>query len=156
MVYAEREMVVVTFMSRYMSYVKMAAIAHETFTAASVGPGIFGAEQIPLFVHKYSRTIGSAVYNYKPFLNKMNKAKIIGMLGKPCKQCREGDLGYDDKLGHICTPDLDFVQNEELRELMSRGTGYRMPEDYDGGDETGTEKDSALDVIMLAVDGWIT
>jgi len=148
-------MVVVTFMSRYMSYVKMAAIAHETFTAASVGPGIFDAEQIPLFVHKYSRTIGSAVYNYKPFLNKMNKAKIIDMLGKPCKQCREGDLGYDDKLGHICTPDLDFVRNEEMRELMSRGTGYRMPEDYDGGDETGTEKDSALGVIMLAVDGWI-
>ena len=148
---AERELVVVIFMSRYMSYVPMAAIAHETFTAATVGLGIFGTEKIPLFVHKYSRTLGSEVYNYKPFLKKMTKTKIIDILRKPCK-CRTGDLGYDDELEHTCTSDLNFVKNEELRGVMSRGTRYRMPEDFDGGDETGTVSSCLL--LMDGLGNW--
>jgi len=74
----------------------------------------------PCLLYTYLPPIRNKVFNYDDALNNISNYDDINCSCSNSKFC-------NNKVGHIITGDLDFVNNSKLRELFGYGTSYRIP-----------------------------
>ena len=91
-------------------------------------PFNFNISDIPMVVYNLNPSIGSTLFNNKPFVHHLN---IDEFLTDPtsikCYCNKYGHSFINNHYGHIITGDLNIVSNERLRQLISKGPKYREP-----------------------------
>ncbi|GFT95529.1 hypothetical protein TNCV_1755031 [Trichonephila clavipes] len=66
---------------------------------------------------KYGKKISRSIFNYNSIKELMDKKECC---------CNEYKNYVDEYHGHVITGNLEIVQDQKLREIMSKGTGYRL------------------------------
>ena len=95
----------------------------------------------PSVSYSYSKTIRSAIVNYKETLLDPDHGNIT------CS-CDKYPLEYvDAHHGHIVTGDINIVSNKDLRNILQKGLGYH--------DQQPCNKTVALKAIRSAIDVYI-
>ena len=79
----------------------------------------------PMVTYKLGPTIRNKIFNYKETIEniKIVNGKLKNVLDCACSKSKF----KDDKLGHIVTGNLSFIQNRKLRKLLIKGPNYREP-----------------------------
>jgi hypothetical protein len=104
---------------------------------------IFGASSIRLLnpiphdmqrhvrlVYTYDTPISKLVFNYSKTLKAIDSNGALGQaLNKTC-ECSQSPFRYAPS-GHIVTGNLDVVNNTELKDILKKGTKYRIPTNTD-------------------------
>ena len=87
-------------------------------------------EEFPLVTNKLLPSIRSKVFNYKTFINNLDKSAFTqDELSIPC-DCENSPF-KDPKHDHIITGDLRKILNNKLRKLISMGPKFREPKTID-------------------------
>lgn len=76
------------------------------------------SETYPTISWKYNRNIGVECFNYKDFVSNMDTSKVI------CN-CKDSKF-VNSEIGHIITGDLNFVDDNVLRDTLKYGANYRL------------------------------
>ena len=106
-------------------------------------PSIFGASSARLHnpippdlqrkirvVYTYDPPVSKFVFNYAKTLKAIDSIDALNRaLNQKC-DCNQSDFRYAPA-GHIVTGNLDIVQNEELKNILRKGTKYRIPKATD-------------------------
>ena len=100
----------------------------------------FDKYKSPAVVYKYPPPLGVQVFNYKNIVNHLD------YFTKQSCDCENSPF-RDVKYNHICTGDLDIINDGELRDLFKKGCNYRIRPILD---ILGIEQD-----LLDAIDGYL-
>lgn len=73
---------------------------------------------------KCGNPVRKEVCNYSSFLNKLTNEEIQKILNENCK-CEHSKFVYSP-YGHVITGNLDIIQDEHTRDMLSKGAKHRM------------------------------
>ena len=88
-------------------------------------PAYFQFKSPPCISYNYTSTIASKLFNYKQTLQCLDIDNII--LNPPTCSC--SSFNYSPA-GHVITGDVNIVENEDLRSLISKGPKFREPRSF--------------------------
>ena len=82
---------------------------------------------IPMVIYSLSQPIRSKILNYKKFvLNELDLVKFSqNSKSIPCNCKNYSDKFMDKNRGHVLTGNLQIVQNNKLRKIISKGPKFR-------------------------------
>jgi hypothetical protein len=75
-------------------------------------------------VYSYDPPISQRIFNYSKTLKAINSVEALSQAMKETCNCNQSPFRYAPA-GHIITGDLDIVENEELKNILKKGTKYR-------------------------------
>ena len=118
-------------------------------------PSNFDISDIPMVVYYLNPSIRSTLVNYKQFVLHLN---IDEFLKDPnsikCCCCDKYDNSFiNNHYGHIITGNLNIVNNERLRQLISKGPKYRELKQIcfeEAREEIQTGIDQLIEKISIA------
>ena len=88
-------------------------------------PPYFKNQSVPIVSYSYTNSIGRKIFNYKEALQDIN---IEEYLKNPLTcDCSHSPFQYNPS-GHVITGDLNIIQHESLRKLISHGPKFREPQ----------------------------
>ena len=87
-------------------------------------PSYFQNTETPVISYKYSIPIASKIFNYKKVLRDLQLDDVIH--DKLTCSCSSSPFKYNET-GHVITGNLDIVNNEKLKKLLSKGPKFREP-----------------------------
>ncbi|MCP4490897.1 MAG: GIY-YIG nuclease family protein [Gammaproteobacteria bacterium] len=77
-------------------------------------------------VYAYDDPISRKIFNYTNILRKINSiTELKDQMAYTCG-CQDSKFLYQPH-GHVITGNLDFIENKKLRNIMSKGTKFRIP-----------------------------
>ena len=85
-------------------------------------PEYFKSKSTPCISYKYTPTIASNLFNYKPTLQSLDIEHLL--LNPPTCSCSSSPFNYQPA-GHVITGDVNIVKNEELKSLILKGPKFR-------------------------------
>ena len=88
-------------------------------------PPYFTDQSTPIISYTYSRSIASKIFNYKKSLREVDFKDIKSK--PPSCSCKNSEFCYSP-VGHIITGNLNIVSNYKLRQVISIGPKYRLPQ----------------------------
>ncbi len=71
------------------------------------------------------KPLGRKICNYGKVLSELDLVSLKNILETDC-QCSQSNFVYSPA-GHVITGNLDFIQNQHLKQLMQCGAKYRIP-----------------------------
>ena len=79
----------------------------------------------PIVTYKLGSTIRNKIFNYRSTVESItvDNGEFINTLDCMCSSSKF----RDDALGHIVTGNLQFIENNKLRKILSKGPNYREP-----------------------------
>jgi GIY-YIG catalytic domain len=77
-------------------------------------------------VYTYDPPISKFVFNYAKTLKTIDSIGALSQALKKTCDCNQSAFRYAPA-GHIVTGNLDIVENEELKDILRKGTKYRIP-----------------------------
>ena len=77
----------------------------------------------PVIIYTYGRNIGSHILNYSKELRNSNIERYSEIEEMSCSCARSPFI--NNHFGHVISGDLNIIENEELRNLMNKGTKFR-------------------------------
>jgi len=77
-------------------------------------------------VYTYDPPISKFVFNYAKTLKTINSIDALSLALKTTCDCNQSTFRYAPA-GHIITGNLDIIENDELRDILRKGTKYRIP-----------------------------
>ena len=88
-------------------------------------PPYFKNQSVPIVSYSYTNSIGRKIFNYKEALQDIN---IEEYLKNPLTcDCSHSPFQYNPS-GHVITGDLNIIQHENLRKVISHGPKFREPQ----------------------------
>ena len=88
-------------------------------------PPYFKNQSVPIVSYSYTNSIGRKIFNYKEALQDINIEKY---LKNPLTcDCSHSPFQYNPP-GHVITGDLNIIQHESLRKVISHGSKFREPQ----------------------------
>ena len=88
-------------------------------------PAYFKNQSVPIVSYSYTNSIGRTIVNYKEVLQYIN---IEEYLKNPLTcDCSHSPFQYNPS-GHVITGDLNIIQHESLRKVISHGPKFREPQ----------------------------
>ena len=88
-------------------------------------PPYFKNQSVPIVSYSYTNSIGRKICNYKEALQDIN---IEEYLKNPLTcDCSHSPFQYNPS-GHVITGDLNIIQHESLRKVISHGPKFREPQ----------------------------
>ena len=88
-------------------------------------PPYFKNQSVPIVSYSYTNSIGRKIFNYKEALQDIN---IEEYLKNPLTcDCSHSPFQYNPS-GHVITGDLNIIQHESLRKVISHGPKFREPQ----------------------------
>ena len=88
-------------------------------------PPYFKNQSVPIVSYSYTNSIGRKMFNYKEALQDIN---IEEYLKNPLTcDCSHSPFQYNPS-GHVITGDLNIIQHESLRKVISHGPKFREPQ----------------------------
>ena len=117
---------VVKYVNKGLDDINLQRIFNNTVIADNLPDSIRHSDYKPIVTYKLVSTIRNKIFNYKDTINNINIEN--GTLKNYASDCECSTSKFkDDKLGHIVTGDLKFIENNRLRKLLSKGPNYREP-----------------------------
>ena len=90
-------------------------------------PNHLQLDDVPSVVYRLEDTIRNKIFNYKKTVSEIDINDTISYgSGLPSCNCHSSSF-KDTHHNHIVTGDLRFIENSELRRLLSKGPNYREP-----------------------------
>lgn len=96
----------------------------------------------PTIIYNYLPPIRNKIFNYNEVIDNIDTLKDIECDCKSSKYCH-------DKLDHIVTGNMEFVQNDKLKSIMNYGTNYRVPTKVDWDKVMSEIKSSINNLIKV-------
>ena len=88
-------------------------------------PPYFKNQSVPIVSYSYTNSIGRTIFKYKEAFQDIN---IEEYLKNPLTcDCSHSPCQYIPS-GHVITGDLNIIQHESLRKVISHGPKFREPE----------------------------
>ena len=88
-------------------------------------PPYFKNQSVPIVSYSYTNSIGRKIFNYKEALQDINIEEYIK---NPLTcDCFHSPFQYNPS-GHVITGDLNIIQHESLRKVISHGPKFREPQ----------------------------
>ena len=88
-------------------------------------PPYFKNQYVPIVSNSYTNSIGRKIFNYKEALQDINIEEYIK---NPLTcDCSHSPFQYNPS-GHVITGDLNIIQHESLRKVISHGPKFREPQ----------------------------
>lgn len=99
-----------------------------------------------IFTKSFGPTLGSKALNYNRILRRLNHEQMIKLETDACR-CNSERLRrfVNAHWGHVCTGDLEVIEDETLRELMGKGSTFRQTTD----DDVDLARESCIQALML-------
>ena len=82
--------------------------------------------KVPDIAYRYSKTIGPKILNFKETVTSYDSSKSLSE--QYSCVCQQYSSFIEESCGHVATGDLKLISNENLRDLISKGPGYREPQ----------------------------
>ena len=101
-------------------------ILHHKDVTKSI-PAYFKHQCAPKISYSYTRPIASKIFNYKQSLQDWRFTNHDVHI--PSCSCSSSQFLYSPA-GHIITGDLNIIQNQQLRDVISKGHKYREPQSF--------------------------
>ena len=90
-------------------------------------PNHLQLDDVPSVVYRLEDTIRNKIFNYKKTVSEIDINDTISYgSGLPSCNCHSSSF-KDTHHNHIVTGDLRFIENNDLRRLLSKGPNYREP-----------------------------
>ena len=111
-------------------------------------PSYLDQSDLPMIVYTLNKPIRSKIFNYHKFVQELDIDKFVNdNTSIPCC-CNEFDPSLvDSHHKHIITGNLNIINNNKLRKLISKGPKYREPEKIDW--------DMARKQIVVGIDEYL-
>ena len=91
-------------------------------------PSNFDISDIPMVVYNLNCSIRSTLFNNKKFVLHLNIDQFLKDPNSIKCCCNKYDNSFiNNHYGHIITGNLNIVNNERLRQLVSKGPKYQEP-----------------------------
>ena len=127
----ECENIILSFTCKFIDNLKFKSITSDTSITKLLPPAL--QKHLPLRIfYRYQKPISLYICNYSKFLKNLTLSDIKNIVDSPCN-CQNSPFFYEP-LGHILTGDLSIVRDRELREILSYGCKYRLPENCTAAD----------------------
>ena len=91
-------------------------------------PGYFKDLNAPQISYSYTSCIAPKIFNYKKVLDDVNNTDLLET--PPTCSCEKMSQFVHKPAKHIITGNLDIVNNDKLKQLLSRGPKYREPRSF--------------------------
>jgi hypothetical protein len=139
-------MVKVMFVNDGFNDIRLESILHDK-TITKLLPDIV-AEEVPNVVYKYTQPIRNEILNYSQVTRNNANKKLEEI---PCS-CHNHPKYISTHWGHVCTGDLEIIQNQELREIIKKGPAYRLKQQRD----IKAIKDAVAEGLDALIAEWTT
>ena len=117
----KRSFLKLKFANKGIDAIHLSNILHHKNVQAHI-PKYFKNATTPIISYSYTKPIASKIFNYKKALRNLNAHDIISN-PPPCS-CSTSPYLYSPA-GHIITGNLDIIDNNILRDSISKGPKYR-------------------------------
>ena len=116
-----------TFKSKAFNFINLPKILRSKEVCDNV-PSNFNISDIPMVVYNLNPSIRSTLFNQKQFVLHLNTDEFLKNPNsiKCCSNKYENSF-INNHYGYIITGNLNIVNNERLRQLLSKGSKYREP-----------------------------
>ena len=123
----ERSFLKLKFANKGLDEINLSNILHHKKVMSNI-PNYFKELNAPQISYSYTCCIAPKIFNYKRTLNDVDANDLLK--NPPSCNCSERPQFIHDPVKHIITGNLDIVQNNKLKELLSRGPKYREPRSF--------------------------
>ena len=114
-------------------------------------PSNLDVSDMLMVVYNLNASIRSTLFNYKQFILHVNIDEFVKDPNSIKCSCNKNDNSFiNNCYGHIITGNLNTVNNEQLRQLISKGPKYREPKPIcfqEAREELQTGIDQFIDTI---------
>ena len=142
-----------TFKSEAFDFINLAKILRSKKVCDNL-PCNFSISDITMVVYNLSVSIRSTLFNYKPFAFHLNIDEFLKDPTSIKYCCNKYDNSFvNNHYGHIITGNLNIVNNERLRQLISKGPKYRELKQIcfeEAREEIQTGIDQLIEKISIA------
>ena len=148
----------VTFHNKGIEMVNLSSIVHSKQVSKTV-PQFFQHKEPPVISYKYTKTIGPTIFNFRRVAREHN---VDSLVANSC-QCSQSAFLYQP-LGHVITGDLRIIKNRKLRQLVTKGPGFREQNNinwdlcrklcFEGVDRYKKQWASRENVALATLDEW--
>ena len=117
----------IAFVNKGLDFINLPKILRSD-TVKGNSPHLMEETDVPMVVYSLSQPIRSKVFNYKKFVKNLDLDLFCrDNKSVPC-HCKKYDPIFIDKNAkHVLTGNLNIVNNNKLRKLLSKGPKYREP-----------------------------
>ena len=111
-----------------MDFMNLAKLLRSNELALNMPP-VMQPEDIPMVVYSLSETTRSKILNYKKFVTKELDLDAFSKDSNSisCNCSNYSDDFIDPNRGHVLTGNLQIINNNKLRKLISKGPKFREP-----------------------------
>lgn len=123
-------MFICAFTNKLMDDIPFDDILRQPDVMNALPPAIRIGWQQPMVAHFYPETLAQQVCNYQDAARTTTQGQLQAILNAPGDQacfCHQNkyDQFRDEDSGHVNTNNIDILENDDLRDLMKKGAGYR-------------------------------
>ena len=120
----DRKFIHIPFSNKGIDAINISNILHSKKVLSKIPP-YFKNQSVPIVSYSYTKTISSRIFNHKMTLQNLN---IEEYLKSPLTcDCTTSPFNYSPS-GHVITGDLNIIENELLRSVVSHGPKFREPQ----------------------------
>ena len=120
----DRKFIHIPFSNKGIDAINISNILHRQKVLSKVPP-YFKNQSVPIVSYSYTKTIGSRIFNHKKTLQNLNIEEYL-KCPLTC-DCTSSPFNYSPS-GHVITGDLNIIENESLRNVISHGPKFREPQ----------------------------
>ena len=119
-----RKFLPIQFSNKGIDAINISNVLHHKEVTSKVPP-YFQNQSVPIISYSYTKTIAPKIFNYKQALQGLD---IDEYLKNPLTcDCSNSPYIYNPS-GHVITGDLNIIQHENLRKVISHGPKFREPQ----------------------------
>ena len=119
----DRMVLVVPYLNKIMDKINLSGILN-CKKVKSMLPSNLKFPETPMISYKFGKTIGQSLFNYNKILRDISVADVEHLTCNCDKD--KGLIPYVYKEhGHVHTGNLDIIENDELRNIMKKGSRFR-------------------------------
>ena len=113
------------FINKGLEHLNLSSILNSPEVVCHLPDFLRETEQRIMISYKLKAPIRNKILNYKDTVLSINSDNLTFLDDLPCA-CASSQF-CDNHLGHVITGDLRFIENSQLRSLLSKGPNYREP-----------------------------
>ena len=115
------------FLSKAFDFINLSKILRSQ-QSINTFPTEVNKTDIPMVIYSLNQPIGSKIFNYNTIIMWLDLNEFVNNDSSiPCF-CNEFNRCYiENDFGHIISGDLGIVNNEKLKNILSKGPKYRAP-----------------------------
>ena len=138
--------IVFDFKNKIMDKVDISSILHDKSLNRLV-PDKVREQYPPKTYFSLNNPVSLKICNYNKFLNKLDRSNLQNIVHSDCK-CSQHPSHINEHHKHVFTGDLDFIEQPDLKELLSLGSKHRL--------SLPVRHNDVIDSITVSIDKHIT